>query len=319
MKYVESITETVGGTPLVKLNRFSRGLDFNIFAKVEYFNPGGSAKDRIALAMIEDAEKRGLLKKGSTIIEATAGNTGAGLAMIAARRGYKCVFVVPDKMSDEKINLLKAYGAGVITTRTDVTPDSPENYNNLADRIAANTRNSFRPSQFSNHANPNAHYLSTGPEIYEQLDGKVDAVVAGIGTGGTISGVGRFLKERIKNLKVVGADPIGSILSGGESGSYKVEGIGEDFFPETFDRSIVDAYVRVSDKDSFAAARRLAVEEGILAGGSSGTALAAAVEFGKTMPQGSNIVAVLIDTGRNYLSKIFSDEWMSENGFLTKG
>lgn len=316
MKYYENILDTVGHTPLVKLSRISEGLNVNIFGKVEFFNPGGSVKDRIALRMVQIAEQEGLLKPGGTIIEATAGNTGAGLALVAARRGYRCIFVLPDKMSDDKINLLKAYGAEIVITPTSVPPDSPESYNGVADRLAREIPDSFRPSQFSNLKNPETHYLSTGPEVWEDLEGKVDVFVAGIGSGGTISGVGKYLKEKNPDIKIIAADPEGSILSGDTPKPWKVEGIGEDFIPVTFDRRVVDEFVRASDAESFNFARRLAREEGILAGGSAGTALAAAVKYAQRLPQGSNIVVLLPDTGRNYLTKIFSDDWMFENGFL---
>lgn len=318
MNYYENILETVGHTPLVKLSRISEGLNVNIYGKVEFFNPGGSVKDRIALQMVKKAEIEGLLKQGSTIIEATAGNTGAGLALVAARRGYRCIFVLPDKMSDDKVNLLKAYGAEIVITPTNVPPDSPESYNGVADRLAREIPDSFRPGQFSNLTNPETHYLSTGPEIWEDLDGKVDVFVAGMGSGGTISGVGKYLKEKNKNIKIIGADPEGSILSGDSPKPWKVEGIGEDFIPVTFDRRVVDEFVRANDAESFNFARRLAREEGILAGGSAGTALAAAVKYSERLEAGSNIVVLLPDTGRNYLTKIFSDDWMFENGFLDK-
>ncbi|MFA6989159.1 MAG: cystathionine beta-synthase [Candidatus Gastranaerophilaceae bacterium] len=316
MKYYENVLEAIGHTPLIKLSKITKGLNVNIYAKVEYFNPGGSSKDRIALAMIEDAEKKGLLKPGGTIIEATAGNTGAGLALVAASKGYRCIFVLPDKMSEDKVNLLKAYGAEIVITPTSVAPDSPESYNGVADRLGREISNSFRPSQFTNLKNPEAHYLSTGPEIWEDLDGNIDVFVAGMGTGGTISGTGKYLKEQNPNIKVIGADPEGSILSGDSPKSYKVEGIGEDFVPITFNRQVVDEMLRVNDTESFSTTRRLAREEGLLVGGSSGTAVAAALKYAQRLPAGSNVVVLLPDTGRNYLTKIFSDDWMFENGFL---
>ncbi len=317
-KYYENILETIGNTPLIKLSKLTEGLNFNLFAKVEYFNPGGSSKDRIAFAMIEEAERLGLLKPGGTIIEATAGNTGAGLALVAASKGYRCIFVLPDKMSEDKVNLLKAYGAELVITPTSVAPDSPESYNGVADRLAREIPDSFRPSQFTNLKNPEAHYHSTGPEIWDALDGKIDIFVAGIGTGGTISGTGKYLKEKNPDIKIIGADPEGSILSGDSPKSYKVEGIGEDFIPITFNRQVVDEFVRVSDTESFSITRRLAREEGILVGGSAGTAVAAALKYGERLPEGSNVVVLLPDTGRNYLTKIFSDDWMFENGFLNQ-
>lgn len=318
MNYYNSVLETIGKTPLIRLNKLTEGLDVNVFVKVEYFNPGGSAKDRPALRMIENAEAEGLLKEGSTIIEATAGNTGAGLALVAASRGYRCIFVLPDKMSEDKVNLLKAYGAEVVITQTSVAPDSPESYNGVADRLAREIPNSFRPSQFTNLNNPEAHYLSTGKEIWEDLDGQIDYFVASMGTCGTISGTGKYLKEQNLNIKVIGADPEGSILSGDSPKSYKVEGIGEDFIPATYYRQVVDEMVRVSDSESFLMTRRLAREEGLLVGGSSGTAVAAALKYAQRVPKASNIVVLLPDTGRNYLTKIFSDDWMFDNGFFTE-
>lgn len=318
MSYYENILDTIGHTPLVKLSKISEGLDVNIYGKIEYFNPGGSIKDRIALQMVKNAEAQGLLKPGSTIIEATAGNTGAGLALVAARRGYRCIFVLPDKMSEDKVTLLKAYGAEIIITPTSVPADSPESYNGVADRLAREIPDSFRPGQFKNLKNPETHYLTTGPEIWQDLDGKIDVFIAGMGSGGTISGVGKYLKEKNPKILVIGADPEGSILSGDSPKPWKVEGIGEDFIPVTFDRRVVDEFVRASDFESFNMTRRLAREEGILAGGSAGTALTAAVKYAQRLPKGSNIVVLLPDTGRNYLTKIFSDDWMFKNGFLEK-
>ena len=315
MKYCASILEGIGHTPLVRLSRLTEGLPVTLLAKVESFNPGGSVKDRIGLRMIEDAESRGLLKPGGTIIEATAGNTGAGLALVAAVKGYRCIFVLPDKMSDDKVNLLKAYGAEVVITPTSVPPDSPESYNGVAERLAREIPGAFRPNQFANPQNPEAHYLSTGPEIWEDTEGKVDVFVAGMGTCGTISGTGRYLKERNPNVVVVGADPAGSILSGDAPKSYKVEGVGEDFVPATFNRQAVDEMVRVTDVEAFSMTRRLAREEGLLVGGSAGMAVAAAIKYAQRLPAGKVIVVLLPDTGRNYLTKIFSDEWMQQNGF----
>ena len=314
MAYINSITEAVGRTPLLRLNAVGGGLPVTILAKLEMLNPGGSQKDRIALSMVEDAERRGELKPGMVIVEATAGNTGVGLAMAAAVRGYRCIFAVPDKMSHEKVDLLRAYGAEVVWTPTAVPPDSPDSYNGVADRIALEL-GGWRPGQFINHSNPAAHYATTGPEIWQDAAGRVDALVAGVGTGGSLSGVARYLRERNPHLHVVGADPVGSILSGGEPGSWVVEGIGEDFFPETFEPSVVDEWVKVSDAESFSAARRLAREEGVLAGGSAGTALHAALVVAERLPHGSVVAVILPDTGRNYLSKFHSDEWMRQNGF----
>lgn len=312
-----NVLETIGDTPLVHLSRISAGLPARIFAKLELMNPGGSQKDRIAIAMIIEAERTGELLPGGTIVEATAGNTGVGLAMAAAVRGYRCVFTVPDKMSPEKVALLRAFGAEVVWTPTAVPPDSPESYNGVADRLASEIPGAWRPGQFTNAANPAAHYASTGPEIWADSGQRVDALVAGVGTGGSLTGVARYLREQNPSLRVVGADPEGSILSGDEPGSWIVEGIGEDFLPETFDASLVDEWVRVADWQSFAAARRLAREEGILAGGSAGTALHAAIVAADRMPEGSVLVVLLPDTGRNYLSKFHSDEWLRENGFAS--
>ena len=311
----DSILETIGGTPLVRLNRMGRGLKATILVKVEYLNPGGSVKDRVAVKMIEAAEREGLIKPGGVIIEATAGNTGIGLALAAAVKGYRSIFVMPDKMSEDKISLLRAYGAEVVITPTSVPPDSPESYNGVADRLAREIPGAFRPNQFTNPNNPLAHYLTTGPEIWEHSGGKVDVFVAGMGTGGTITGASRYLKEKNPRLVVVGADPEGSILSGDSPKAYKVEGIGEDFIPRTFDRQLVDEMVRVSDRESFNTARRLVREEGILAGGSSGTALAAALKYAERLTEPRTFVVLLPDTGRNYLTKIFSDRWMQENGY----
>lgn len=315
MARYSNILKAVGRTPLVRLERLGAGLASPIYAKVESLNPGGSVKDRVGLLMIEEAEKAGLLKPGGTIVEATAGNTGVGLALAAAVKGYRLIVVLPDKMSGEKIALLRAYGAEVVVTATNVAPDSPESYNGVADRLAREIPGAFRPDQFTNPNNPLAHYRSTGPEIWEDSEGRVGVLVAGMGTGGTISGTARYLKEKNPNIVVVGADPEGSILSGDSPRSYKVEGIGEDFIPKTFNRQLVDEMVRVSDKDSFNTARRLAREEGILAGGSAGTALAAALKFAQRLTEPREIVVILPDTGRNYLSKLYSDEWMQQNGF----
>jgi cystathionine beta-synthase len=318
MQVVDSLVDLVGGTPLVRMSRFSAGVAPTILAKVEYLNPGGSVKDRIGLAMITAAEEAGLLKPGGTIVEPTSGNTGAGLAMVAAQRGYKCVFVMPDKMSQEKIDLLRAFGAEVVVCPTAVEPDDPRSYYRTADRLVEEIPGAFQPNQYFNQANPEAHYRSTGPEVWEQTDGKIDVFVAGVGTGGTITGTGRYLKERTPDVQIVGADPEGSLYSGDEVRPYLVEGVGEDFWPETFDPKVVDRYVRVSDRDSFLTARRITREEGILIGGSGGTAAWAALQAAADQPADATIVVLLPDTGRNYLSKIFNDDWMAANGFLDR-
>jgi cystathionine beta-synthase len=312
----ETILEMVGQTPLVRLRRVSRGLKANVLAKVETLNPGGSVKDRIALQIIEDAEREGLLKAGGTIVEATAGNTGVGLALVAAIKGYRCIFVMPDKMSEDKIRLLRAYGADVVITPSAVAHDSPESYTSVAKRLTKETPGAFLANQFYNQSNPDAHYRTTGPEIWEQTGGKIDMFVAGAGTGGTLTGVGRYLKERNPNIKIVLADPDGSTLSGGSAKPYKVEGIGQDYVPGTLDMSVVDGSERVTDKDAFLMARRVTREEGILIGGSSGTAVVAALRAAKQLEAGQTCVVMLTDTGRNYLTKVFSDDWMRENGFL---
>ncbi|XHR26896.1 MAG: cystathionine beta-synthase [Chthoniobacteraceae bacterium] len=315
MAKYDNILQAVGRTPLVKLNRIGADLASDIYVKVEYLNPGGSSKDRIGVEMVQAAEEAGILKPGGTIVEATAGNTGVGLALVAAVKGYKLIVVLPDKMSGEKIALLRAYGAEVVITATNVPPDSPESYNGVADRIAREIPGAFRAGQFVNPRNPQAHYQTTGPEIWEDSEGKVEVFVAGMGTGGTISGTARYLKEKNPNITVVGADPEGSILSGDTPRPFKVEGIGEDFIPKTFDRQLVDEMVRISDYESFNTARRLTREEGIFVGGSSGTALAAALKYAQRLERPRNIVVLLPDTGRNYLSKIYSDDWMRQNGF----
>src|SRR6516164_7850054 len=277
----ETILQSIGKTPLVRLRRVTEGLKAAVYIKNESMNPGGSVKDRVAQAMIADAERRGWLRPGGTIIEATAGNTGVGLAMIAAVKGYRCIFVLPDKMSAEKIRLLKAYGAEVVITATNIPPDSPDSYNGVADRLAREIPGAWRPNQFSNLSNPEVHYRTTGYEIWEQTDGRVTVFVAGVGTGGTISGVARYLKEQNPEVRIVGADPEGSVLSGDKPRPWKVEGIGEDFVPKTFNSQLVDEWLRVSDAESFFTARALARREGILVGGASGTAVAAALRYAR--------------------------------------
>ncbi len=312
----DTILQSVGWTPLVRLRRLAGDVPATVCVKVESLNPGGSVKDRVGMAMVAEAEQRGWLRPGGTIVEATAGNTGVGLAMVAAVKGYRCIFVLPDKMSHEKIALLKAYGAEVVITPTNVPPDSPDSYNGVADRLAREVPGAWRPNQFANLSNPEIHYRTTGPEIWEQTEGRVTAFVAGVGTGGTLSGVARYLKERNPEVKIVGADPEGSVLSGGTPRPWKVEGIGEDFVPRTFNSQLVDEWIRVGDAESFHVARALARREGILAGGSSGTNVAAALRYARRLTREHVVVTLVCDTGRNYLSKFFDDEWMEANGLM---
>ena len=319
MRYYDSALDVVGGTPLVRLNRVVDGATCLVLAKVEYVNPAGSVKDRPALEMIHDAEERGLLKPGGTIVEATSGNTGTGLAMVAAIKGYRCILVMPDKVSDEKIRLLRAYGAEVVITPTKVPASSPESYYGVSAKLASEIPGAFQPNQFANLMNPAAHEKTTGPEIWEQTAGKITHYVSGIGTGGTISGVAHYLRKKKPDIIVVGADPEGSIYSGDTAKSYKVEGIGEDFLPATVDLKAIDRIERVSDKDSFLMARRICREEGLLVGGSSGTACVAAVRVARELPADAVMVVLLPDNGRGYMSKIFNDEWMRANGFLGEG
>jgi cystathionine beta-synthase len=317
----DSILDTIGDTPLVRLSRIGAGLRPRLVAKLEAFNPGGSIKDRVAVALIEAAERDGLLQPGGTIVEPTSGNTGTGLAIAARLKGYRVIAVMPDKMSREKIDLLRAYGADVVLAPTDVPPESPQSYYRVADRLTAEIPGAFQPNQYFNQANPQAHYESTGPEIWEQTAGQITHLVAGVGTGGTVSGTARYLRERNPDLVVVGADPEGSIYSGGPENvrPYLVEGVGEDFWPETFDRSLIDRWITVSDRDAFMTTRRLAHVEGILAGGSGGLALHAALEVaGEVDDPDALIVVILPDGGRSYLSKIYSDAWMRQYGFLER-
>ena len=318
MAILNSLLDAVGGTPLVRISKVTRGVRPTILAKLEILNPGGSIKDRIGLPMIEAAERAGLLQPGGTIVEPTSGNTGHGLAIAAAIKGYKCIFVMPDKMSQEKISLLRAYGAEVVIAPTAVPPESPESYYRVADRLAEEIPRAFQPNQYFNPENPKAHYDTTGPEIWEQTEGAIDVFVTSLGTGGTVTGAARYLKERNPDLIVVGADPEGSVYSGDEPRPYLVEGIGEDFWPETFDPELVDRYVRVSDRDSFLTARSVTRQEGILVGGSSGTAMFAALTIARELPPDSLIVVIFPDTGRNYLSKLYSDSWLLEYGFLER-
>jgi cystathionine beta-synthase len=317
----DSILDTIGNTPLVRLARIAPAGRAQILAKLEVFNPGGSIKDRVAVALIEAAERDGRLKPGGTIVEPTSGNTGTGLAIAARLKGYRVIAVMPDKMSREKIDLLRAYGADVVLAPTDVLPESPQSYYRVADRLTAEIPGAFQPNQYFNPANPQAHYESTGPEIWEQTAGQITHLVAGVGTGGTVTGIARYLRERSPDLMVIGADPEGSIYSGGAENvrPYLVEGVGEDFWPETFDPSIIDRWVTVSDRDAFMATRRLAQLEGILAGGSGGLALHAALEIAAEVEDPDALVVVILpDGGRSYLSKIYSDAWMRQYGFLDR-
>ncbi|HEX9377489.1 MAG TPA: cystathionine beta-synthase [Actinomycetota bacterium] len=321
MQVLGTFLDAMGNTPLVRLRRVAQGVKPAILAKLEMLNPGGSVKDRIGVRMIEAAERAGVLKPGGTIVEPTSGNTGHGLAIAAAIRGYRCIFVMPDKMSQEKVSLLRAYGAEVVITPTAVAPESPESYYRVADRLTEEIPGAFQPNQYFNQENPRAHYETTGPEIWEQTDGRVDVLVCGVGTGGTITGIGRYLKERKPDVMVVGADPEGSLFSAEpdeEARPYLTEGIGEDFWPETFDPRVVDRWVRVSDRDSLLTARAVTRLEGILVGGSSGTAVFAALTVARELPEDAVIVVILPDTGRNYLSKLYSDTWMLQYGFVER-
>jgi cystathionine beta-synthase len=321
----DTVLDLIGGTPLVPLHRIGKGLDYQVYAKLEFLNPGGSIKDRIGPLMIEQAEKEGWLRPGGTIIEATSGNTGVGLAMVAAVKGYRLIIVIPDKMSTEKIRLLKAFGAKVVITPAQVPPEHPMSNISVAKRLSVEIPNSYYPNQYENQMNPEAHYRTTGPEIFEALHGEVDAVVMGIGTTGTASGVGRFFKEKRPQTKIVGVDPRGSILAHfaktGEKVAavpYKVEGIGEDMIPKTAHFKFIDDFITVDDRESFAMARRLVKEEGLFVGGSSGTAVAGALKWADAahLPHGAKIVVILPDSGDRYLSKLYSDDWMRENGFI---
>ncbi len=316
MEVADSLIELIGRTPMVRLDRIGRDLPCHLLAKLEYFNPGGSVKDRPALEMLNAAEAEGLLRRGSTIVEPTSGNTGVALALVAAQRGYHCIFTMPDKIAEEKRQLLRAYGAKVVVCPTAVAPDHPDSYYSVANQITASTPGAFQPNQYHNPDNPRAHERVTGPEIWQQTAGRITHFVAGVGTGGTISGVGRYLKSVNPAIEVIAADPEGSIYSGGGGRPYLVEGIGEDFWPTTYDPSVVDRVVSVSDQDSFRTARRVTREEGILVGGSTGTAVWAALEVGRHLGPDDVVVVLIPDSGRGYLSKLYDDDWMTDHGFL---
>jgi len=312
VRYAASVADLIGNTPLVRLTSVTDGIRATVLAKVEYLNPGGSAKDRIAARMIDAAEAAGLLRPGGTIIEPTSGNTGVGLALVAQQRGYRMIFVVPDKFAGDKVATLRAYGAEVVEVPASVPPEHPDSYYSVSDRLAREIPGAVKPDQFANPAAPRSHYETTGPEIWRDTDGQVTHFVAGVGTGGTISGAGGYLKEASAGrVRVIGADPEGSIYSGGPVHGYLVEGVGEDFFPPNYDPTVVDEFHRVSDAESFAMTRRLAREEGLLVGGSSGMAVVAALRAARDLPADAVVVVLLPDSGRSYLDKIFDDEWIA--------
>jgi cystathionine beta-synthase len=316
VKYAETVLDLVGDTPLVKLNKVTEGITATVLVKVEYLNPGGSSKDRIATRIIDAAERDGLLRPGGTIVEPTSGNTGVGLALVAQQRGYRCVFVLPDKVGDDKRNVLKAYGAEIVVTPTAVEPSSPESYYSVSDRLVSEIPGAFKPNQYANPAGPQSHYETTGPEIWRDTEGRVTHFVAGVGTGGTISGTGRYLKEVSGGaVQIIGADPEGSVYSGGTGRPYLVEGVGEDFWPSAYDPTVVDRIIAASDARSFELTRRLAREEGLLVGGSSGLAVAAALDVARELGPDDVVVVLLPDGGRGYLGKIFNDAWMRSYGF----
>ncbi|KQM17707.1 cystathionine beta-synthase [Plantibacter sp. Leaf171] len=316
MNYADSVLDLIGNTPLVKLNRVTEGIAATVLVKVEYLNPGGSSKDRIATRIIDAAEASGQLQPGGTIVEPTSGNTGVGLALVAQQRGYRCVFVLPDKVGEDKRNVLTAYGAEIVVTPTSVAPDSPDSYYSVSDRLTAEIPGAFKPNQYANPNGPLSHYESTGPEIWRDTEGEITHFVAGVGTGGTISGTGKYLKEVSEGgVRIIGADPEGSVYSGGTGRPYLVEGVGEDFWPSAYDPSIPDEIIAVTDAESFAMTRRLAREEGLLVGGSSGMAVQAALVAARELPASAVVVVLLPDGGRGYLGKIFNDSWLESYGF----